>query len=204
VTDAPKSLLTAKSDGACLVQGVYGNIALMTADKRIIRRPIAGLVIVIGVLLLSGSLIVGYLRRSISNPELTKLPKSIAGFSLNTATYGPEAVAEITRLHGKAFPIDYGAMGMYGDANQISLWVAGFSSHSMAAQIISAMEEKIALGNSPFSPTGQQQAGKRAIYLLDGMGQKHFYFQSGNLVLWLAADPTVADQTIKQILEEYP
>ena len=176
----------------------------MSAEKRIIRRPIAGLVILMGVILMTGSLVLGYLDRSIANPEATKLPKSIAGFSLNTATYGPDAVAEITRLHGKEFPIDSGAMGMYGDTNQISLWVAGFATRIVAKQIVSAMEEKIALGNSPFIPTEQKNIGYRTIYRLDGMGQKHIYFQSGNLVLWLAADPKVADEAIQKILEVYP
>lgn len=176
----------------------------MSADKRIIRRPIAGLVILMGVILLAGSLIFVYLTRPNANPEASKLPRSIASLPLKTAAYGPEAVAEITRLHGKEFPIDSGAMGMYGDTNQISLWVAGFSTNSIASQIVSAMEEKIALGNSPFTPTEQLEVGNRTIYYLDGMGQKHIYFQSGNLVLWLAADPTVADEAIHQILEVYP
>jgi hypothetical protein len=176
----------------------------MSADKRRIRGPVAGLVILMGVILLTGSIIFSYLNHSIANPKDTKLPRSLVNLSLNTATYGPEAVAEITQLHGKGFPIDSGAMGMYGNTNQISLWVAGFSTSSIASQIVSAMKEKIALGNSPFIPTEQLEVGNRTIYYLDGMDQKNVYFQSGNLVLWLAADPTVADKAIQQILEVYP
>ena len=41
-------------------------------------------------------------------------------------------------------------------------------------------------------------------YALDGMGQKHFYFQSKNLIIWLAAEPSIADEALKQILEDYP
>jgi hypothetical protein len=176
----------------------------MTAEKRIIRHPVAGLLIIFGVILLTSSLIFSYLNRSGVNPKETNLPKSIAGLSLNTATYGPEAVTEITRMHGKEFPIASGAMGMYGDTNQISLWVAGFSNRSTATQIVSAMEEKIATGNSPFTPTGQQQIGDRTIFHLDGMDQKHVYFQSSNLVIWLATDPSLSDQAIQQIEEVYP
>jgi hypothetical protein len=36
------------------------------------------------------------------------------------------------------------------------------------------------------------------------MGQRHYYFQSENFVIWLAADPSVADEAIQQILEVYP
>lgn len=176
----------------------------MTAEKRRIRHLFAGLVITLGVILLTGSLIFGYLNRSNADPKETNLPRSIAGFPLNTATYGPEAVTEITRMHGKEFPITSGAMGMYGDTNQITLWVAGFSNRSTATQIVSAMEEKIATGNSPFTPTGEQQVGGRTLYYLDGMSQNHVYFQSSNLVVWLAVDTSYSDQAIRQIEEVYP
>lgn len=176
----------------------------MTVEKRIIRLPLAGLVIILGVTLVTGSLIFSYLNRSTANPKETHLPRSVAGFSLKTATYGPEAVTEITRMHGKEFPMTSGAMGIYGDTNQVTVWVAGFSNRTTAGDIVSAMEEKIATGNSPFTPTGERQVGDRLIYYLDGMGQKHIYFQSSNLVVWLAVDPSYSDQAIQQIEEAYP
>lgn len=176
----------------------------MAPDSKSPRRPLASFVILIGAVLLTGSLILTYLLRSSTDDSANNLPKSIAGYTLNAATYGPDAVAEIARMHGKEFPTTFGAMGTYGGTNQISLWIEGFQNDSTASQIIDAMEEKIALGNSPFSPNGQVQLGDRTIYQLDGMGQKHVYFQSGNLVLWLATDPSVADQAIQQILEDYP
>ena len=68
----------------------------------------------------------------------------------------------------------------------------------------SAMQEKIAEGNSPFTPVNEINDRNRTIYVLEGMGQKHFYFQSGNLVIWLASDEATADQALQQILEAYP
>lgn len=168
------------------------------------RRPLASLLIIIGLVILTGSLIVGYLLRSRNESSANNLPRRIAGFTLNTATYGTDAVAEIARMHGKQFPTTYGAMGMYGTENQLTLWIEGFQDKSTATQIIETMANKIALGNSPFTPTGQNQIGNREVYKLDGMGQKHFYFQSGDLVIWLAADPSAANQAIQQMLEEYP
>ena len=176
----------------------------MSADRRIIRRSIAGFLILLGVIILAGGFIIGYLNQLNANPEVTKLPNSIAGLGLNSATYGPEAEAEISRMHGKEFPIDSGAMGIYGDANQISLWVASISDRSIATQIIKAMEEKIALGSSPFKSTGQQQVGDREVYRLEGAGHNHNFFQSGNLIIWLAADPSFSDLAFRQIEEVYP
>ncbi len=179
-------------------------MASMAPENSSSWRRFASLLIFIGVVVLAGGLLFAYLSRSGTLGTANHLPRTIAGYELKTATYGSEAVAEIARMHGKEFPTTSGAMGMYGDTNQISLWIEGFQDRSTASQIIHAMGEKIALGKSPFSPTGQQKAGHRTVYLLDGMGQKHVYFQSGNLVLWLAAEPTIADQAIQQILEDYP
>jgi hypothetical protein len=67
-----------------------------------------------------------------------------------------------------------------------------------------AMKDKIAEGNSPFTPAGERPDGGRVIYELEGMGQKHFYFQSGDLLIWLAADQEIAEQAISQVLEFYP
>jgi hypothetical protein len=36
------------------------------------------------------------------------------------------------------------------------------------------------------------------------MGQKHYYFQSENLVIWLAAEADIADTAIQKLQEFYP
>jgi hypothetical protein len=36
------------------------------------------------------------------------------------------------------------------------------------------------------------------------MGQRHFYFQSGSLVVWLAADDTLAEPALEQVAAFYP
>jgi hypothetical protein len=176
----------------------------MAIEEKAMVRLAAALLIFVGALLLAGSFGYWRFREAIANPGAASLPKSLAGLPLSTVAYGPEAVAEITRLHGKEFPITSGAMGMYGSESQATLWVAGFPASPMAAQIVAAMQEKIAQGNSPFTPTGQQQDEGRTVYQLDGMGQKHVYFQSGSLVIWLAANPPIAEKAIQQILEVFP
>jgi len=95
-------------------------------------------------------------------------------------------------------------MGMYGPDGQVTLWVAGAPANLMAAKLVEAMHDKIALGRSPFTPVGERREGGRTIYELDGMGQKHSYFQSGTLVIWLAAEPEVGQQALKEALEFYP
>ncbi|MBE3068022.1 MAG: hypothetical protein IMZ73_11465 [Chloroflexi bacterium] len=116
---------------------------------------------------------------------------------------GPQAVADFSNLHGEQFSLTSGAVGFYGN-NRATIWVAGAPLNLMAARLVTAMRDKIAEGNSPFTTSGEYQDNKRTIYALEGMGQKHFYFQSHNLVIWLAADADIADAALQQLKEIYP
>ncbi len=163
------------------------------------QRRTAIALISLGVLVLIGS--VAYLLVS-APAEALSLPPTLADLPLTNATYGPKAVTEINRLHGKEFPLAAGAMGIYVDG-KATLWVSKFASRAVAGQIVGAMRDKIAEGRSPFEPVGTRQVETRTVYELDGLGQKHFYFQSNDLVIWLAVDPARANRAVSQTLEVY-
>ena len=131
------------------------------------------------------------------------LPDQVAGFDLTSSKAGSEAITEFTSMHGEEFPVTSGAIGYYG-SGKATLWVAGTSSEEIASEMVSDMQAKIAQGNSPFTPVDEIRDGDRTVYVLEGMGQKHYYFQSKNLVIWLAAEPSPANAAIQQILEVYP
>jgi hypothetical protein len=168
------------------------------------RRSLPFLLVGAGLLLLLGSL--GYLAYShfINNPGPAPLPESLAAFPLSAHRFGAQAVAEINQLHGLAFPLSAGAVGVYGEAGQATLWVSGAPTAWQAARLNVEMTARIAEGNSPFTPSGQRQEGGRTVYALDGHGQSHFYFQAGKLLVWLAVDPEHADQALAEALRFYP
>jgi len=168
------------------------------------KRLPPGAMIAFGVILVISALFYLGFKGIIAGSDASNLPKSLTDLPLTAATYGSEAVQEITRLHGKEFPLVSGAMGMYGSSDQATLWVAGFADDPTAAQILRAMHEKIASVDTPFTPTGEEQITGRTVYLLNGMGQKHIYFQSSSLVIWLAVNPEIAEKAIQQILKAYP
>jgi hypothetical protein len=139
-----------------------------------------------------------------SGPGAAPLPETLASLSLGRSTSGQTAVEELTRMHGVEFRFTSGAVGEYGDGGQAILWVSGLSSAPAADQMAIDMHARIAEGRSPFTPVGQRQIGPRTIYELDGMGQKHFYFRSGELVVWMAVDTRLAETALAQILDFYP
>ena len=144
-----------------------------------------------------------YVGNLIDHPGIVPLPEQVAGLPLSSKLTGTEATEEFSMLHNKQFPMTSGAVGIYGD-NQIAVWVGGTPLQFMAAELVTAMRDKIAEGNSPFTPVAERHDGNRTVYSLEGMGQRHYYFQSRNLVIWLAAEPALADEALQQTLEAYP
>ena len=69
--------------------------------------------------------------------------------------------------------------------------------------MLNQMQESIAEGNSPFTPIGMSAIDGRAVYELAGMGQTHYYFQSGARVVWIAAAPEVAGTALQEALAFY-
>jgi hypothetical protein len=175
---------------------------MSTSSKRL---PL--LIIGVGVLLVIASITVPIVFKNESETT-APIPAQIAGLSLASKATGSAALQEFTRLHGKAFPVTSGAKAVYGRSSQVIIWAAGTTSGEAARQLLEAMRDKIAEGaadnRAPFQPSGVEMIGSTEVYALDGMGQKHFYFQSGKYLIWLAADGEIADQALRQALDFYP
>lgn len=167
------------------------------------KRVLSLTLIVFGALFVVASLGWAYVGKAFENPAPLTLPAQLAGLPRSSQMTGSQAVEDFSKLHGKQFPVISGAVGIYGN-NQATLWVAGAPLNLMAAQLVRSMRDKITEGNSPFTPSRAYQENHRTIYGLEGMGQKHFYFQSRNLIIWLAADPGIADAALQQLEEIYP
>jgi len=158
--------------------------------------------IVLGTLLTVGALGWLYFGNPPTAADAIVLPSQLVGLQRIEYRTGVQAMGEFESLHGKQFPLTSGAIGIYGD-QQITVWAAGTSSDSIASQMVDAMRTRIAEGNSPFTPVNEISDHNRKVYALEGMGQKHYYFQSKNLVIWLAVDPAFSDEALQEILEVY-
>ncbi len=159
---------------------------------------------VLGSLLVAGSAGSAMLSNAADQPGALSLPDKVAQLERTRYVTEREAAAEFRNLHGEQFPVTSGAVGVYGTNNEITVWVAGTPLSVLATQLVEAMHRKIAGGRSPFREVETFQDHGRTVYLLSGMGQKHYYFRSKNLVIWLASEPAIANEAIGEILEEYP
>lgn len=162
------------------------------------------ILIALGIILVVGAMVFPLVFRPEAKFPSARIPQQVAGFSLVSEVTGSAAMREFTQLHGKSFPVSSGAKAVYGTGSQVIIWAAGTASVAETRKLLEEMRDKIALGRSPFQSTGIQTLKNRDVYGLDGMGQKHFYFQSGKYLVWLAANADVADQALQQVLNFYP
>ncbi len=167
------------------------------------KRVASVFFIVVGFAVIITGVIVYSQKNVVSQPEDATLPESLAGLRLENSTYGRTAVAEIVRLHNEEFPLTSGAAGSYGGNGEVRLWVAGTESGISASKLVAAMRDAISVGDSPFQPIDEISQEGRKIYNLTGMGLRHYYFRAGPLVVWLAAEPDLADQILEEVLEFY-
>ena len=168
-----------------------------------LRRRGPALAIALGAVMVLASISGYVLTQRLARPGAAPLPPQLAGISLDEARYGSSATAEVTRLHDRSFPLLAAAAGDYG-GGRATLWVGETVAAWSAAQMVQAMQRSIGEGRSPFLPTGEQALAGRTVHALEGMGQSHFYFQSGRRVIWLAVDPPLAGRALEETLTFYP
>lgn len=132
------------------------------------------------------------------------LPDELAGQSLVDKIEGAPALDELTWLHRQEFNLNKGAVGTYGMQGEITLYIAGTPFGLMTGNLVDAMGDKIAAVDTPFTSVAEREIDRRRVYELIGMGQRHFYFRSGDLIVWLAADESLAEEALTQVLGFYP
>lgn len=169
-----------------------------------LRNALPYMLISFGVVILIGSFGFSFYQFILEHPQKAPLPDSLHEYSLAYHSIGKQAIEEINQLHGLKFPLTSGAVGVYGTEKQAILWISGTPARFLAKKLLLDMEARIAEGNSPFTPTNQITDTNRTIYELDGHGQKHYYFQSKKLLVWLAVDIELAESTLAEVLEFYP
>lgn len=133
-----------------------------------------------------------------------KLPAAIGSLSLARTVEGVEANKLIYNMHGKANSGSTSAVGYYGgkDANN-ALYVSAFMNDDQARRAFERMLSKMADGPAGFSPPSKRPGPEQNIYETTGSGLKHFFYQRGRNVIWWQAEPGVAEETFKTVLQTY-
>jgi hypothetical protein len=132
------------------------------------------------------------------------LPQSIGSMRLEKIQSGEEARREIDRLHGKQISFLRGYIGTYVAENGSGhLWVSEHSSERGATEAIEKMAQTMKQAKQQqFWHFRKMMIDQRPVYLAVGMGQAHYFFQKGAKVIWLAVDPSLAKEAIRDAVRK--
>ncbi len=134
------------------------------------------------------------------------LPESIGAFRLQNMKSGTEAKKEITRLHGKNLDFRTGYIGTYKHGHkEAMLWISDYDAKAKAAEEVEKMARRIQTREGKeFRHFRMISIGGIPVYFVVGMGQAHYFYQTGNKVIWLAVDPQLAKETIRDLIGKIP
>ena len=174
-------------------------------DNRVMKKSWPALLLMgFGIVFILLALGYALYQQRINQVNPAPLPEELAGLPLRDKFLGSPALTELSWMHEQEFQLNQAAVGGYGLSREITLYVAGTPLSFMAGRMISDMRDKIARADTPFTPLAERDYGGRTVHELVGMGQQHYYFRSGKLVIWLAVDEQDAELAFQQALEFYP
>lgn len=133
------------------------------------------------------------------------LPAVLAGLARTSLLTGVAARQAVEQLHGTALGagLDGAWVAQYG-GDKATVWVSRSTRQADAQQLLERMTAKIdqavAAGRSPFTAPVATDVAGITVYELDGMGQKHGYFLTGNDLYWLAAPSTLAARSLGELV----
>lgn len=128
------------------------------------------------------------------------LPETVAGLPMVEAITGPEAVEQVSMLHGTDIPVVWAAVGRYeGPDGRVEVWASGSGDRASAVEMTRQMLSGIREGGTPFGPPRRMASG-RGVWATSGMGQAHYFFARGGDVWWVSADRAVARQALEDAL----
>jgi len=126
-----------------------------------------------------------------------EVPRDLAGLPLAHSQQGAEARAQIERLHGKSILIRDGFVAHYGTQPPVAmLYVSQAQDEGVARQQVEQMTMRIQASNGPFTHLRESSRFGMTVYSTLGQGQVHYYFRRGATVVWVAADPVIAQQAL--------
>ncbi|HEX3032099.1 MAG TPA: hypothetical protein VHS59_07640 [Bacillota bacterium] len=116
------------------------------------------------------------------------LPEQISGLPLTALVSGPEAVSDISRMHGKGIAVVEGYIARYtGGDREITLWVSVSASEAEAAALFRVMDAKMP-ASRVFTQRKVIKLDNKEVISVQGMGLSHFYWLQGKYNYWLATN----------------
>ena len=130
------------------------------------------------------------------------LPAKLGDLNLVKVIQNEKATVIINKMHGKRLDDCKNFIAYYGnnDSKNI-LYVSVYKDNETAKTNLKNMAMKMANGSPVFSPLKHGKMGKNVHFETDGMGLKHYFYRSDNILIWWQVEPDKAEATYNELLK---
>lgn len=130
------------------------------------------------------------------------LPQKLGDLSLARIIQGKAAAAIINKMHGKTLDECKNYIAYYGShTSKNILYISVYESAENAKANLMNMAMKLAGGSAVFSPLTYSGMGHNVHFETEGMGLKHYFYRTDNILFWWQVEPDKAKVTYKDLLE---
>ena len=130
------------------------------------------------------------------------LPKNLGELSLFKVIQNEEATSVIDKMHGKELDECENFIAHYGSNNSKNiLYVSVYENAEKAEMNIKNMAMKMASGSSVLSPLTHSKMGDNVHFETKGMGLKHYFYRTDNILIWWQVEPDKAETTYNDLLK---
>jgi len=136
------------------------------------------------------------------NENTNYFPKKLGELSLFKVLLNEEATSVINKMHGQKLDECENFIAHYGSNNSKNiLYVSVYENAEKAETNIKNMAIKMANGSSVFSPLKHSKMGDNVYFETQGMGLKHYFYRTDNILIWWQVEPDKAEATFNDLLK---
>jgi hypothetical protein len=136
-----------------------------------------------------------------TNTNTNRLPPKLGDLNLEKVIQNEKATVIINKMHGKRLDDCKNFIAYYGNNQSKNiLYLSVYESAEIAKTNLKSMAMKMANGSPVFSPLKHGKMGKNVHFETDGMGLKHDFYRTDNILIWWQVEPDNAGTTYNDLL----
>ena len=129
------------------------------------------------------------------------LPGNLGGLKLVERMEGTRARALVDRIHSKGVATAENFVGLYRSrAGSATLYVTVYGTGEDARKDFRRMGDRIQAGNGVFTDFRRIEYGGLPMCLCSGMDQLHYFFVHDRSLYWIAVDPPLSGNAVRDLL----
>jgi len=130
------------------------------------------------------------------------LPQKLDELNLAKVIQNKKAAVIINKMHGKKLDDCKNYIAIYGDNHSKNiLYVSVYENAEKAETNLKNMAIKMANGSSVFSPLTHTKIGDKVYFETKGMGLKHYFYRTDNILIWWQVELDKAEATLNDLFK---